>query len=365
MKVSFEDAAPTLGSDALHDARDTHRQTGDDDTFAFEHNNAYGEYFRMHKVLVGRGGSEKLIDIADRLSSSAHPDHLRACGWSYLEASLCNTEPGIEERIALTNQAEDVWVKALDTQYAYPHFSPERDLTEFTDDYRTALDIAYLPLARSVIAGDVTPAVREKVFADTLAIAETCVLEQYQSRHAIYGSNREHAIGDYTGFLHECNCLLALLYRNDPQRIPLPSTMRAGSGLEYADETHDIMIVHQKWGKIHRTTPVEVKAHTGSSEYSRYKALIIRGKAHLLPQDFGYHRPEILINAFSDVYNSTVPSPRSLRIVEDAAQVVEKLLVKYQKTEREDLVRRNTVTDFHNSAQLGRYASRTDILSMV
>lgn len=329
--------------------------------YSFDHNAAYGRYFRIQKVLVGEKGAQELVKIANQLEGSTHPNFLSVAGSAYLEAALCWQSQTAEYRHHLVDRAEAAWRQAMEEQATNPVFHPEYELTEHSDLYRTARDIAFTPLARAIIDGDVSEKVREQVFADVLSIAEQAVVAQRQASQETTEMERSLILSDFSGFLHECNCLLAFLYRNDPQRVPFPSTSRAGSGLEYVKDTHDIMLIHQKWGTIHRATPIEVKGSGQSREYSRYNALIVRGKSHLLPQDFGHHRPEILIQALSDVYNSEAPSSRSLRVAEETAAVVERLLIEYQKHERLALERR-TPTHFHVPNQLGRYATRGDLL---
>lgn len=355
---SSRDAQKTIGADALVDARQSRAINAGDD-FTFDYNSAYGRYFRIQKVLVGVSGAKELEEIGDSLEHSAHPNYLNVAGWAYLEAAISGYDRESLTRLELVDKAELAWQNCLETLEVQPRFHPENGLNDFSDSYRIALNIAYTPLVKSIISGDVTEAVREKVFADTLAIAEMCIAQQQLSSHLPDQTMQQDVRGDFAGLLHECNCLLALLYRNDPQRVPMPSSARAGSGLEYVSETHDIVVIHQKWGNIHRTTPIEVKAHCGNREYDRYSALIVRGKAHLLPQNLGHHKPTALVESFSEVYNSDNPSRRALDSCRSAALVVEKLLVDYQKNQRIDHQKcRNTTTHFHDSPNLGRYASR-------
>ena len=362
-RVHYGQSIPTNGYDALEAARALPHDRSEE-SFTFDYNAAYGRYFRIQKVLVGSSGSSELIDIANELADTNHPDYLNVAGWSYLEAALSGAEDCAIERIECVEKAESAWKQTLSILETNPIFAPETGNADYADTHRIALSLAYTPLVRALIAGNITEAVQERVFADTLAIAERCVIDQHLAMQLEDDVKRSDALSDYTGFLHECNCLLALLYRNDPQRIPMPSSARAGSGLEYASETHDIMVIHQKWGTIHRTTPIEVKSHCGTREYDRYKALVVRGKAHLLPQNFGHHHPSLLVEAFSDAYNSHQPAMRSLDACDAAARVVERLLVDYQKSQRIDEGReRNTRTHFHVSPHLGRYATRADLLS--
>lgn len=208
----------------------------------------------------------------------------------------------------LLSTAEQCWQNALTNQEVLDADPSKKFMSDYTDQYRLTLNLAFTPIMKSIVAGNVTKRTREKTFADTLAIAQISAI---QLTYASKAGNTK-AIGDHVGLGHECNVLLALLYLNDPNNLPLPSTYRAGSGYEYRSQTHDITVINQHWGEIYRVLPAEIKAVATFRDKQRYKALIVRGKMHLaIP---GRHKPSETTNAFGRCFEGN-PSEDDHRIV--------------------------------------------------
>ncbi len=337
--TSDNDSLP--GFDTLYQ-----RAASSDEYPGFSPNSAYRNYMNIHKVFVGRSGGRQLQQIAEALQNEWLPSYLNAGGWAAAEAGLVCDDIDTNDRMALLNTAETCWKQALinqevlDTSPDYPY------LSEDTDQFRIALNLAFTPIMKSIIAGDVTRKIREQTFADTLAIAElNAVHLQIASRE-----NEIDAVGDHLGLGHECNALLALLYLNDPNYIPIPSTYRAGSGYEYRSQTHDITVINQHWGEIHRVLPAEIKAAASFRDKKRYRALIIRGKMHLaIP---GRYSPYATTDAFAQCFEGS-PSAEAQAIVTHATTTIKDLFALYQKGEcPEELRRIRTNTKFHTSDQL-------------
>jgi hypothetical protein len=175
-----------------------------------------------------------------------------------------------------------------------------------------------------------------------LAIAQLSVVQgDLASRSGDIGG-----VADHRGFQYECNGLLSLLYLNNPNCIPTPSSARAGSGYDHRDQTHDISVIHQRWGKIHRVTPIEIKSAASLRDRQRYKALIVRGKMHLSVE--GRYDPKETLNAFAEVYEGN-PTPDAQKITLHASSTMHDLLVLYQKgNEIEDFKKIHSNTTFHN-----------------
>jgi hypothetical protein len=130
----------------------------------------------------------------------------------------------------------------------------------------------------------------------------------------------------------------------------LPSSTRAGSGYDYRDQTHDISVIHQRWGKIHRITPIEIKSAASLRDKQRYKALIVRGKMHLSVE--GKYDPRETLNAFTAIYEG-LSSPDDVRIADHASSTTHDLLVLYQKgDEIEDFKKIHSHTTFHNTTHV-------------
>lgn len=314
----------------------------------FAPNPAYDEYFKIHKVFVGESGGAQLEQIGKRLQEEWLPRYLDAAGWAFAESALTQSHRPAVERTHLVSQAEDCWQRALLSQQEFDDGEHREWLSEYTDSFRIALNLAYTPLMHAIIAGDVTEATRERVFADTLAIAQ---LSTARNALASRESNHEGA-ADHRGFQYECNALLSILYLNNPNYIPLPSSSRAGSGYEYKDQTHDISVVHQRWGRIHRVTPVEIKSATSLRDKQRYKALLVRGKMHLSVE--GKYDPIETLNAFADIYDGNI-NPEAIRIATHASSTIKDLLVLYQKGSEVDKFKKiHSHTTFHSVSHVAK-----------
>jgi len=308
-------------------------------------NETYDKYLHIHKVLVGSKGAEQLIDIGDTLSHETMPRFLDAAAWAYAEAALV-IEGSTVDAVNLVSRAEDLWVQSLSThkdiesgEYAdvYEY--------EYIDTYRTALNLAYAPVLKSMLVGNVTRSVRERVFADTLAIAQ---LAGIHLELAVKEDNYS-AVSEYSGFIHECNALLALLYLDDPRYIPIPSSARADTGYYHPDQTHDITVINQHYGQIKKIIPIEVKAAASLQHKNRYKALIIRGKMHL-GVNTG-HDPREMLDAFAQVFDHTTDRVMQQN-VDNAAVTVRELLRLYQQGISPESIAVNSLTQFHDTAHV-------------
>jgi len=312
----------------------------------FAPNPHYAAYMNMHKVFVGKSGGRTLIEISEGLGGEWLPDYLNAGGWAAAEAGLVCDDLKSSERMQLLDRAERYWQTALTNQQILDDDPTKEHMTDPTDQLRLAINLAFTPIMKAIVAGNVTRKIREQTFADTLAIS------QLSSAQMNLASTHGHidTVGDHLGFGHECNALLALLYVNDPNYVPIPSTYRAGSGYEYRSQTHDITVINQHWGTIHRVLPAEIKASASFRDKQRYKALIIRGKMHLtLP---GKHQPAETTNAFGRCFEGTA-SEQDKQVVSHATNTIKELFSLYQKGECPDEFKQiRTQTKFHGTSKL-------------
>lgn len=333
------------GFDSLERARVSNMESSFE---GFSPNPHYASYMNIHKVFVGDSGAEKLIEISNALKDEWLPDYLNVAGWAAAEASLVSSSRTTIDRMELMDQAEVSWQNALAHQSQLTRSAEQKWLCEDTDEFRLALNLAYSPLMKSIIAGNVTKKVRHDTFVDTLAIAQ---LSAIQLELASKEGNID-AVGDHLGFGHECNALLAFLYANDPNYLPIPSSYRAGSGYEYRNQTHDISIINQHWGDIQKVFPVEVKAAASIRDRQRYKALIVRGKMHLAVT--GRHKPIDTTSAFARVYSGE-ETEHDTRTVRHASSTVRDLLDLYQKGERPpEFIDYRTRTHFHETTAVAK-----------
>ena len=309
--------------------------------FTFLPNAAYDAYHRIHKVLVGEDGGAYLHSIARALEDEEMPQYLDVAGWAFAESSLVRRSIPVAERLMLLDKTESCWQRTLD---AYDKLNARSiSLEESIAPYRVATNLAFLPLMKSIIEGDVSEEVRERVFGDVLAIAHASATQRKLASKA----GDSDMGGQHMGFIYECTALLSLLYLNDPRYIPIPSPARSDTGYDYPEQTHDIIVINQHWGEILKVIPVEIKSKASLRDVERYKALIVRGKMHL--SIMGKHSPEHTLNAFSECYEG-VESAESKKIVEHTTVTICDLLRRYQQGDR--LAETDTVTRFHDRSHV-------------
>ncbi|HEU5122267.1 MAG TPA: hypothetical protein VFT59_05485 [Candidatus Saccharimonadales bacterium] len=332
--------SPLPGFDILKDAKEnTFTEILDERSFSPHH--AYDAYHKIHKVFVGEAGGRQLEIIASSLKGEWLPRYLNVAGWASAEAALVQEERSTVHRMALVDQAEACWERALRGQEQLSQSETHQWAHEDSASYRFALNLAFTPLMKALIAGSVTETTLERTFADTLAIAEAAAIQRNLANKDGYNE----AVGDLLGFGHECNALLTLLYMNDPRHIPLPSTARAGAGYEYRDQTHDIVVINQHWGNILKVVPVEIKARASLRDHIRYKALIVRGKMHLSIE--GKYLPEHTLNAFARMYDGSNDQSDEMTVLH-ATSTMKELLQLYQQGRRLHPERRGaTPTHFY------------------
>lgn len=284
-------------------------------------------YYRIHKVYVGESGSRLLRSIHEELKDEHDPLYLDAAGWAAAEAALVDDSMKTTDRVGLIESAESCWERALGAQEVIDTLIPN-DMVEDDAKFRLALSLAFAPLMKALVVGNVTESVRERVFTDVLALAQLSGVQ----RDIAVRSGDIGASTQLLGFEHECNAHLALLHMNDARYLPLPSSARAGSGTSYPEQTHDIVIVNQHWGKIRKIIPLEIKAKASLSDIKRYDALVLRGKMHL--SVIGKYSPEHTRNAFEAYYEGTA-SHNENKAVYQVVSTVKRLLSLYQKGNRQ------------------------------
>ncbi len=330
------------GYDALKDARTRQSTYRYKPIAKFSPNAAYERYHRIHKVLVGKSGGSHLEAIGEALENEELPDFLNTSAWAFAESALIQADLSTSDRSELLDKSCLLWERALSAQEAI-NGDDKNLLREYVASYRFAVNLAFMPLMRAIIAKDVTNLAIETVFRDVLAIAQASTVQCYLA-------NKDGDIGsasEFRGFEHECNAYLSLLFMNDPRYIPLPSSARGGSGYDYPDQTHDIIVVNQHWGKILKTVPVEIKSKASLGDLKRYKALIVRGKMHLSVS--GYYTPDHTQKAFAAVYEGSA-TKQDRDIVDHVTGTFRELLQLYQKGSKETT--QTTSTRFHGTSHL-------------
>ncbi len=240
-------------------------------------NDSFLRYVKMHKVAPGPRGLKTIRTIGDELQDEYMPIFKDAAAWAYAEAGMFDTTLSTVERVDLVMQAESLWQQAVKTDIQLQTSEYGCFFDEPASPYRLALPLAYAPLMKSIIVGNVTPEVRQQALRDTVSMAAAVQdeIERYDGAGIIASKNM------FVGLSHELNALVTFLYLDDPRYIPMPSTSRADTGYYHRAQTHDIMIINQHWGTVKKIIPIEIKANARLRDRRRYKALIIRGKMHL------------------------------------------------------------------------------------
>lgn len=306
----------------------------------------YKAYTKMPKVFDRGENAAILANYATELDKEQLPRFLDAAGWAHAESGLTAEHLPTIDRMRQIGAAEHAWHRALGNHLTLEHSEHAERFKDDSFPFRTALNLAYIPLMRAIILGNVTDEVREQTFVDTLVIGQMVTLQ----RSLAMGDNDHFASQDFSGLQHEINALLSMLYINDPRYLPLPSSSKADSGYYNPDQTHDIVIINQHWGKIKKVIPIEIKAHADLSRRKRFKALLIRGKMHLVPD--GTKDPRRTLEAFADVYDHS-GNVQSQKIVEHVAMTVQNLLRLYQRGQTAELVALQgltALTKFHDGS---------------
>lgn len=314
---------------------------------AYLENDMYHQYLQMPKGMVDEEGGEQLQEIAHHLENEELPVYLDAGGWAYAEAGLGRQSISTVERVGLVAKAEHMWERSLVNTASISNIleSPE----PYGDDggHRTALNLAFAPLMKSIIVGNIRPDAMQKALLDTAEIAH----DSRELLERAYETDDTDAAAFHRGFLFEASALMALLYMEDPRYIPLPATARADSGYYHRDQTHDISIVNQHWGEIKKVIPVEIKSTASMRDKRRYKALIIPGKMRL---SVGSVDSSDTADAFYDLVHGTA-SPEQIAAIEHLSTQLREMLRLYQQGVSAEGVATDGLTRFHDSRRVAKY----------
>lgn len=309
-------------------------------------NSSYDEYVQMPKFIVDSEGSRKLIEIGDELAGETMPRFLDAAGWAYAEAGLALNDDSAKHRVRLVEEAERAWRRALVNDLDLSRRYSAEGASNEDMSHRLALNLAFAPLIKSIIVGNVADSVRESVLRDTAAIAT----DSARILNEAHARGDTETSGQHWGFLFEANALMSLLNMNDARYVPLPSTARADTGYYHASQTHDISIINQHWGEIRKVIPVEIKSRSTRKDRERYKALLIRGKMHLSVND---HDPRSTVRAFQGIVDGTA-SEKEVASLEDISSNIRNMLRLYQQGVTPEGLATNSLTRFHEANKVAK-----------
>ena len=352
------DFQPLPGSDALKIAplfqpdrplpyRAMRRYYEEGNRRAYLENEVYNYYLQMPKGMVGEEGAEQLREIGRCLETEELPVYLDAAGWACAEAGLASQTLSTVERVTLVAKAEKMWIRGLvNTVNITETYDSERPYGE-NGGHRTALNVAFAPLLKSIIVGNVRADTMQKVLLDTSEIAHDSRLSLAKA----YENEDTDAAAFHRGFLFEASALMALLYMEDPRYVPFPATARADTGYYHRDQTHDISIINHHWGEIKKVIPVEIKSTASQRDKRRYKALIIPGKMRL---SVGGVESSDTADAFYDLTHGTA-SPEQIAAIEQLSTQLREMLRLYQQGISAEGFAMDSLTRFHDSKMVAKY----------
>lgn len=340
------------GADALNSAehfnsrddigrKKVHRFLLEDSHREYLENEVYDRYLQLPKVIVDQEGAHNLIEIGDELSIESMPRYLDAAGWAYAEAGIALHEDSTVHRIQLVKEAERMWHRALVNNLDIERRYEDHKGLDEDSGHRIALNLAFSPLIKSIITGNVTESVRKSVFEDTVAIA----MDSARINKEAYEAHDLNAVSTHRGFLYEVSALLTLLNMDDARYIPLPSTARADSGYYHREQTHDISIINQHWGDIRKIIPVEIKSRSSRAQRNRYDALLIRGKMHLSIRAYD---PTSTIEVFQKKVEGSA-SDKELASIDDISNKVRDMLRLYQQGTTAEGIATKSLTRFYDT----------------
>jgi hypothetical protein len=309
-------------------------------------NDAYDHYLHMPKALVDEAGTEELQVVATALETQELPTYLDAAGWAYAEAGIASHAISTVERVAAVHKAEALWAKGLVNSITIgEHFNAKYEYGE-NEGHRIALNLAFAPLMKSIIVGNV----REDLMRQTLLDVAEIARDSRISLDCALERDDASATAFHRGFLFETSALMALLYMEDPRYVPLPATARGDTGYYHPKQTHDISVINQHWGEIKKIIPIEIKSSASRRANRRYRALVVPGRVRLSVSDAG---SSDTADAFYDVVHGNATTEQFVAIEQLSTQLREMLRL-YQRGVSAEGIATGGLTRFHDSIKVAQ-----------
>jgi len=327
----------------------------------FEHRDylqqpAYAEYMQMDKGLLTTG-FRQLEAIYGGLRDEHAPRYLISAGWAAAEAALVGVDQPIAYRLGLMDAATSTWRRAFDNELVVRQYV-SGDKLEQEQGHRIALDIAVAPLLRDIVQGNVRPATCRQVFESCLDVANSNV----QYLRAMEAAGNEIGYREHLGFGNECNALLAVNRTFSPTWFAMPAPARADSGYHHRDQTHDLLVIRQKFGLIKSAAPVEIKTTAWPFLIDRYKALVLEGRMHLSADD--ERSPEPTLAAIEATYRGVATDDEQIQADMATEQFASMLHDYCAGPALGGLAARRTLTIFRDSSQVfSRHRYFRDVLA--
>lgn len=308
---------------------------------------AFSRYLAIHKIFVGRHGANLLLSLLPQLQATETPDHLVAAGWAAAEAGLILGDQDQQASDELMQTAQNAWLRAIAHQ-RWINLQDKHPLIDHALEYRSATDIAFLPVFSELSRGQVQNRTLRTVYDDVLNIAQQAGV---RARLAS-GAGDIRAIGELRGVGYEINGLLAYNRMRSGQWFAIPAMSRADSGVYHGDQTHDMVVIHNDNGRIIQAVPIEMKGYATRKQRARYSSLLVRSKLHLgLPNR---QHPEQLLSALTAEQEGT-STEKDLELLTKATQTLYDMVGDYLRGEpRQEPVGRHGPAWFRHKDRVTR-----------
>ncbi len=274
-------------------------------------NGILSRYMRINKVLVGKKGTNDLLQMADRLyedgSGAPHTQHARS--WMLMEASLASAESlSTQDRVDMLSDAKTTMGDAIRLTLA----NNNQKETRYSDSViRMSLAMAHIPLIESIVKGDVNDHTQSLVKLDTISIAKEYIKHTPVKRRS--------------GLAHEMVTLCLLHAVGNPKYVSIPSTLRGDNGTYNKSQTHDLSVIKQHFGEIRQVQPVEVKNHVSDLHRSIYWPTLLSGEDILTRPDGSMQTHAMVLGALKAMHENRAREIQEQMIEHATGKIISKL----------------------------------------
>lgn len=234
-------------------------------------------YHQIPKDFVGPSEADALFSTYRRLSRAEDkPGHLFTAGSAAAEAGLMATNASTQERHARLHSADTIWQKAQEA-FIDRHIDDgwsESRLLSIPD--RIEMSRIFVPLYHDLVDGCVRETTIEKTHQRLIRLG----LDNSRRHDQSCLANDSGGISLRRGLGYELGTMMTVTRLHCPSFFAIPATDRADHGGYYREETHDVRLIHQSWGKIISCVPYEIKPYT-KNHTNRYKSALIAGRIQL------------------------------------------------------------------------------------
>lgn len=253
---------------------------------ARKHHRALGAYFRLPKRLTDTDSNTHMWRHGTNLLPRTTHEFIVSSS-ILSEIAITDTDRSQSERHALLDMAE--W--DLDEAAAAAYTRQEHRASVYHQNFLLSPNIIRLEsrraatrLFRGMVEGDVTPSIRQDYAMDMLTLGTRA------SEGFGYFEERSHELQssratEYIGLAHELNAIYSIARKASPTLTAFPAFPRGDSGDHLPTQTHDLLVVGTRWGRIEHAMIAEVKTTPRAEHYERYEAVLIGGTVHLHPDN--------------------------------------------------------------------------------